>query len=160
MSESIPNQIRRAATYHAAVACMMVKERGPGNLDYVTIVPTAHAAGEVKFHDLERVLSADEMKKQVSIMLVGTIAEYEILGVKGGDRARHDFEAALHHAERIVAQTTSAGDQQAVVGIIRDCRADALRFVTEHRDGIIKVADALVERQKLSGDEVILILNG
>ncbi len=145
---------------------------------------TLHLPEEEKFLNTE-----DELLSEIRSLLAGRSAEEVVFHSKSSGAA-NDIERATDLARKMVtmygmsekygmmglatvqnqyldgglgltcAQDTAAGIDNEVRAIIDRCHADAIKLLEDHRDELDKIADYLLEKETITGAEMVAILEG
>ncbi len=171
------DMVRRAAVHEAghAVAAVHLNFRVQG----VSIVQDGRSGGHTA-HDLPLLSTASDVARATVVALAGRAAEEAILGAPSsgaeGDLAAATAlvasahasqglggESLVHLAPRAEASSLLLRDpalRRAVEAAVRRGYGEALAAVGARRDAVERVADALVARRVLSGDEVEALAAG
>jgi DNA polymerase III delta prime subunit len=163
--------VRRIALHEAAHAVIAHAFGHP--VDAATIVVTATTDGETRSAPTNVAFTADVVDEVVVVGLAGRAAEEAFLGAPSagaeGDLAQATALLAaahgslglgawlLHRSRSIDASTLlkDDSDMRAVVEAhLGDLYRRALALVTQHRAAIERVADALIARRLLTGDDI------
>ncbi len=117
------------------------------------------SAEEVVFHskssgaanDIER--ATDIARKMVTMF--GMSDKYGMMGLATVQNQYLDGQMGL-----TCAQDTAAGIDNEVRAIIDRCHADAIRILEEHRDLLDKIAAYLLQKETITGAEMVAIIQG
>ena len=145
---------------------------------------TLHLPEEEKF-----LMTEDDLLAEIRTLLAGRSAEEVVFGSKSSGAA-NDIERATDIARKMVtmfgmsdkygmmglatvqnqyldgqmgltcAQDTAAGIDNEVRSIIDRCHADAIRTLEEHRELLDKIASYLLEKETITGAEMVAIIQG
>ena len=145
---------------------------------------TLHLPEEEKF-----LMTEDDLLAEIRTLLAGRSAEGVVFGSKSSGAA-NDIERATDIARKMVtmfgmsdkygmmglatvqnqyldgqmgltcAQDTAAGIDNEVRSIIDRCHADAIRTLEEHRELLDKIASYLLEKETITGAEMVAIIQG
>ncbi len=145
---------------------------------------TLHRPEEEKF-----LMTEDDLLAEIRTLLAGRSAEEVVFGSKSSGAA-NDIERATDIARKMVtmfgmsdkygmmglatvqnqyldgqmgltcAQDTAAGIDNEVRSIIDRCHADAIRTLEEHRELLDKIASYLLEKETITGAEMVAIIQG
>ena len=145
---------------------------------------TLHLPEEEKF-----LMTEDDLLAEIRTLLAGRSAEEVVFGSKSSGAA-NDIERATDIARKMVtmfgmsdkygmmglatvqnqyldgqmgltcAQDTAAGIDDAVRSIIDRCHAEAIRTLEEHRELLDKIASYLLEKETITGAEMVAIIQG
>ena len=145
---------------------------------------TLHLPEEEKF-----LMTEDDLLAEIRTLLAGRSAEDVVFGSKSSGAA-NDIERATDIARKMVtmfgmsdkygmmglatvqnqyldgqmgltcAQDTAAGIDNEVRSIIDRCHADAIRTLEEHRELLDKIASYLLEKETITGAEMVAIIQG
>ncbi|MEZ5256874.1 MAG: AAA family ATPase [Ilumatobacteraceae bacterium] len=110
------------------------------------------AAEELEFGEASSGIASDlQAATTIAAQLVGTL---------GGAGSRFSLEAAgMPTATNIVAKVASdQRSRDAAESILSECEHVAMDLVGQHRDALYAIADALLEQDELSGDEVRVLV--
>lgn len=143
----------------------------PGSVASITIAPRGMALGFVRqAPDDDRLLqTVSELKADIAVCLAGSTAERLLLGEQSTGAA-NDFDKAWDIARRMVtAGLSSLGVvheealspevlYQTVQEIIRDSQELVEELITSHEPALRQLADLLLERETLEGDEVRVLV--
>lgn len=133
--------------------------------------------------------SKDEMLTELRTLVAGRAAEQLVFGIQTTG-ASNDLEKATDMARRMIllygmsdtlglaafgtvtsqyldantvnncAEETSAAIDREVIALLGTCYKDSLRILSENRAKLDEIAAILYEKETLSGDELMSILNG
>lgn len=170
-----PDELHRVAVHEAGhvLASWLLDEKGD-SLGFVSVVPRAdNTLGFVARVASERVLmTRSEYLGQLQVLLAGRAAEEIVFGEEGisggsGGEEASDLAQATRRALALVmfhglgpdrnlmwSRTPSAEQLHQAGEILRDCYKAALMKLSQNRATLQRVADALVEHQELTGEEV------
>ena len=145
---------------------------------------TLHLPEEEKF-----LMTEENLLAEISILLAGRSAEEVVFGSKSSGAA-NDIERATEIARKMVAmfgmsekygmmalasvhnqyldggygmncaQDTFAGVDAEVRAIIDRCHAEAIRILKENREMMDKIAAYLLEKETITGNEMMAIIEG
>ena len=145
---------------------------------------TLHLPEEEKF-----LMTEDDLLAEIRSLLAGRSAEEVVFNSKSSGAA-NDIERATDLARKMVtmfgmsskygmmglatvqnqyldgqmgltcAQDTAAGIDEEVRGIIDRCHADAIQILEEHRELLDKIAAYLLEKETITGAEMVAIIQG
>ena len=145
---------------------------------------TLHLPEEEKF-----LMTEDDLLAEIRTLLAGRSAEEVVFGSKSSGAA-NDIERATDIARKMVtmfgmsdkygmmglatvqnqyldgqmgltcAQDPAAGIDNEVRSIIDRCHADAIRTLEEHRELLDKIASYLLEKETITGAEMVAIIQG
>lgn len=171
-----PEEIERVAVHEAGHALAMALSASRGrDIGFVTVVPRADGSlGFVaRLPDERMSLTRGDYDELLEVSLAGRAAEevrYGDAGVSGG--ATDDLRVATGIATRLITKLGLGGPRKLVWSetlaerdvlllekIVSDAYESALGKLSQHRDRLTALADALVARQELTGDEVRAILS-
>jgi hypothetical protein len=170
-----PAELERTAVHEAGHAlAMFLGGAGGADIGFVSVVPRSDGSlGFVAPLPDERVsYTRDDYLERIGVCLAGRAAEelrYGERGVSGG--AASDLHSATAYALQMVlrlglgdarrlavAGEPSERDRREVEDLLRT-RYDLVRDqLADHRTRLMSLADALIARQELAGDEVRTIL--
>ncbi len=102
-------------------------------------------------NDIER--ATDLARKMVT--MYGMSSKYGMMGLATVQNQYLDGQMGL-----TCAQDTAAGIDEEVRGIIDRCHADAVRILEEHRELLDKIAAYLLEKETITGAEMVAIIQG
>lgn len=158
-------ELRRIAVHEVAHA-LVAETLRPGSVSSVTITSRGNALGYVRQAPAGDTFlyTRDHIESQMAMLVAGAVAEEVILGTKSTGAA-NDFEQAVSLAKRMIAAgishlgIVSEADlprsiyHEAIQTLIR-AQEDRARAIVEERASVItSVADILVDRERISGDE-------
>ena len=170
----------RMIAVHESGHAVLQEAVWPGTLERATTRGSATSAGSVQVDIGDRdTIDADWVRLKLAVLLGGRAAEQELLGAPSGGSggpADSDLGLATYLATTAVTAWGMSGklvwlgapdaDETAAIlrchpaisaGVTAQLDAayeEARRMVTEHRHAVQAVADALLARETLSGDEV------
>ncbi|QXD17042.1 AAA family ATPase [Rhodocaloribacter litoris] len=170
-----PTELRRVAVHEAghAVASFLSQTRA-ADLTFVSVVPRADGRlGFVASMPSERaLLTRKEYLEEIEVLLAGRAAEEIVFGpegVTGG--AQHDLKVASHFAlllttryglgpERrlIWSETPGRAEREEAGRILNEAYATVLGKLRARAGALEALADALVQRQEIPGEEVRTLL--
>jgi cell division protease FtsH len=165
-----PEEIQRVAVHEAGHAVVSESLR-PGSVAQVTVSPRGNALGYVRHapKDDTYVYPQETIEEEICILVAGAGAEEMVFGSRS-TTASNDFQRALDLAKRIVSYGMSplgvvdrdtAGPEalaKATREILDRCQGRASSILKKHRGDIDKIADTLVNRESMPGDELRLLL--
>ena len=102
-------------------------------------------------NDIER--ATDIARKMVTMF--GMSDKYGMMGLATVQNQYLDGQMGL-----TCAQDTAAGIDNEVRSIIDRCHADAIRTLEEHRELLDKIASYLLEKETITGAEMVAIIQG
>ena len=102
-------------------------------------------------NDIER--ATDLARKMVT--MYGMSSKYGMMGLATVQNQYLDGQMGL-----TCAQDTAAGIDEEIRGIIDRCHADAIRILEEHRELLDKIAAYLLEKETITGAEMVAIIQG
>jgi ATP-dependent Zn protease len=178
-----PDERRRIAVHEAAHA--LVAERAGRHVAVASILKRADALGLVSHTDRQEryVHTASDARMMLRIALAGLAAEElefgeassgsagdlaaateiaaQMVGATGFGGSRVSFEAAQTPvAGNLVAKVLADPSARAAVEqLLADAEHEARQLVAAHRTALHALADALVESDELTGDQVRQIVN-
>jgi hypothetical protein len=97
---------------------------------------------------------ADEIERQLKIILAGTVAERMLSGHHGWDETSGDLDAAVRLAMQLV------DDCEDVLPLLEDIGGEVERDLRRHWSAVETLARELLDRKALSGSEVRRLLKG
>ena len=151
-----------------------------GSLGYTLLMPE---------EDKTNLRTKDELLAQIIVSMGGRASEELVLGVQSNGAAQ-DIQQATSIARSMVAlygmsdkfgmmalasvrnqyldggygidcaQDTAAGIDQAVMTILQSCYEDAIQILRENRDDMDKVVAYLLEKETITGGEMLAIIEG
>lgn len=172
----------RSAVHEAAHAVASIVEKS-GKLVFAMLSDTGSSGGKTRIEYNEELPTLDWFERRCVMLLAAGIAEQQILGQRSAGSAGSDFADLtlvshfLSVARASLGLTGSLFSRCAPDDALQTVRADpdlrgevedhlrelenrAAELVRRHRNAIVKVAAALVERRHLSGDEITAIFQG
>jgi len=176
MSESL----RRRVAIHEAGHALVGWKTGMGTLDGVTIVPRSRALGVTLLtqEGEDMLFTGSELRARISTFLAGRAAELLVLG-EASTGASNDLERASAIALSMVSETALAGDfgpfsfkalgREAetltrgealpqAVALLREIEGETDAMLAENRGALEALANALLERETLTGEEALAVL--
>ncbi|HHY44845.1 MAG TPA: AAA family ATPase [Firmicutes bacterium] len=161
-----PEEIHRVAVHEAGHAVVSEALR-PGSVAQVTVSPRGNALGFVRHapQDDTYVYPRETIEEEICILIAGAGAEEMFFGSKS-TTASNDFQRALDLAKRIVSygmsplgvvdRDTAAPEVLAKVTreILDRCHDRTASILKKHRSHIREIADALMNRESMPGDEL------
>lgn len=167
-----PHEIHRVAVHEAGHAVVSESLR-PGSVAQVTVSPRGNALGFVRHapKDDTYVYPRETIEEEICILIAGAGAEEMFFGSKS-TTASNDYQRALDLAKRIVSygmsplgvvdRDTAAPEVLAKVTreILDRCHSRAASILKKHRPHIREIADALMKRESMPGDELRSMLQG
>ena len=102
-------------------------------------------------NDIER--ATDLARKMVT--MYGMSSKYGMMGLATVQNQYLDGQMGL-----TCAQDTAAGIDEEIRGIIDRCHADAIRILEEHRELLDKIEAYLLEKETITGAEMVAIIQG
>ncbi len=102
-------------------------------------------------NDIER--ATDLARKMVTMF--GMSEKYGMMGLATVQNQYLDGQMGL-----TCAQDTAAGIDNEVRAIIDRCHADAVKILEEHRELLDRIADYLLEKETITGAEMVAIIEG
>jgi cell division protease FtsH len=164
---------RRVTAIHEAGHTIACRALLPGDVvQHVTIVPgTKGSGGHMLRIPAERMQTKAVLRASVQIALAGRAAEEAYFGkdeISVG--ASNDLEVATHTVEQMICRlgmdeeaglmTRRERDAAEIVGKRMKEYYDATReLIQERREQLVRLADALEERETLTGDEVDQVIS-
>ena len=163
---------KRRIAVHESGHALVGELRLPGSVASVNVASRSNALGYVRQtqeNDMY-LYTCDYLKSRISVALAGVIAEELIFGSRstGGSG---DFKHASDIAKQIVYSGMSElgiissedipGDQlhSAITSILRDVESSTREFLSKHRRELKHIAELLLDKETISGEELRLILN-
>ena len=142
----------------------------------VTIQPSKNFFGKIERHATYLVdRNTQELKNETMISLAGGVGEQifksenmlsnkkDILRFFSNHHYSNDIESAKKSARSIIMQTSPTLDEEQINlkidAMITKLYKQSYKFLTQHKDGVAKVAHELLENQELSGDEIYNLLD-
>ncbi|MGM9661598.1 MAG: ATP-dependent zinc metalloprotease FtsH [Oscillospiraceae bacterium] len=149
-----------------------------------TLGYTLHLPEEEKF-----LMSREDILAEIRTLLAGRSSEEVVFGVQTSGAA-NDIERATELARNLVArfgmceefdmmalgsvqnqyldgtysmtcaQETYAAADRAVIAILRQCHTDAKQILTDNREMLDKIAQYLLKKETITGQEMMAILEG
>jgi cell division protease FtsH len=180
--ERTPETLHRVAVHEAGHAIASI-ELGLGTPQYMTVAPMGVSGGLTMFDQQEFALGfREDFERLVTMMLSGRAAEQIVLGRPSqgaGGHPQSDLGRSTHLIGTMLA-STGLGDTLAympdedvgrLLTLDREFRTQvekiigglydrALALMTSHRDHLVAIADALVDRQFVGAEEIEAILAG
>ncbi|CDP53012.1 Cell division protein FtsH [Devosia sp. DBB001] len=174
--------LRRVAVHEAGHGIASI-ELGLGTPEYITVLPMGVSGGLTMFKKAEFHLGfREDFERLVTMMLAGRAAEHAVLGRPSqgaGGHPESDLGRSTHLIATMLA-STGLGDTlsyvpEADVGqmlrldrefrikvekVITALYDRALRLMSDHRSGLVAIADALMERKYLSTQDISSLLKG
>lgn len=174
--------LHRVAVHEAGHAIASI-ELGLGTPEYITVLPMGVSGGLTMFKEAEFHLGfREDFERLVTMMLAGRAAEHAVLGRPSqgaGGHPQSDLGRSTHLIATMLA-STGLGDTlsyvpEADVGqmlrldrefrikvekVIATLYDRALRLMSDHRSGLVAIADALMERKYLSAQDLDSLLKG
>ena len=162
---------KRRIAVHESGHALVGELRLPGSVASVNVASRSNALGYVRQtqeNDMY-LYTCDYLKSRISAALAGIIAEELIFGNRstGGSG---DFKHASDIAKQIVYSGMSElgiissedipGDQlhSAITSILRDVESSTREFLSKHRRELKHIAELLLDKETISGEELRLIL--
>ncbi|WP_027717538.1 AAA family ATPase [Desulfovirgula thermocuniculi] len=158
-------ELRRVAVHEAghALVSELVK---PGSVSSLTITPRGQALGYMRQvpEDDPYLHTREYLENQVAVMLAGAVAEELVLGSRSTG-AGGDFQEAARVAEQMIkngmsslgvvdAESLPRGLRyRAITEILRGQEERVRRFLSERKELLEKVVEALLEKERISGEE-------
>lgn len=185
-----PKERQLVAYHEVGHALVSALQKNSQPVQKITIVPrTMGALGyTMNIPEEERhLLTADEVKKQITMLLGGRAAEIVCFGV-ATTGASNDIERATEMARKMVTQygmskqfgpmglqstqnqyldgrnvstcseQTGAKADEEVRIILEQCQEAAINMLEENRDSMHRIASRLLERESISGEEFMQML--
>lgn len=157
-------ELRRIAIHESGHAVLAEKVR-PDSVAQISIRSRGNALGYVRHYPKDDLyLYTQEMlEEQIMVALAGALAEEEFLGMKSTG-AMGDYEQALSLVEKILlagmsslgvidVSLLSAEQRQPVTSsILENLEERTMKIIKENKDGLLKVAEVLADKETLSGD--------
>jgi len=168
---SMSQDERRRIAYHEAGHALAAVKLFPKHLrvSKATIVRHGSALGLVGWKPLEErhTSTKDELLAQIKVSLASRAAEQMFLGIEMSG-AHHDLQSATRTASYIIREFGMHGGlfQPGAIGIAPGRESDAIEkllqeefrevkaLLSDHSDAMVAVAEALLEREELQGDEL------
>lgn len=180
--QAMTEAVRRRTAFHEAGHAIVGWATGFATLDGVTIIPRSRALGVTLLsQDHESVLlTKTDLEKLMTVYLGGRCAELLVYG-EASSGARDDLEKATSAALQMVCEYGLAGSLEpasyAALGpqaytlarprALRDARdlvlaaqARASDILRSYREALNALAEQLLEKESLSGEEALGVLNG
>ena len=95
---------------------------------------------------------AEDIERQLKIILAGTVAEAMVSGRKGWNETSEDLDAAVRLGMRLV------DDCEDVLPLLEDIGADVKRNLDRHWSAVEMLARELLNRKTMTGSEVRKLL--
>jgi hypothetical protein len=95
---------------------------------------------------------AEDVERQLKIILAGTVAEAMVSGRQGWDETSEDLDAAVRLGMRLVE------DCEDVLPLLSDIGADVERDLRRHWSAVEMLVAELLDRKALTGSEVRRLL--
>jgi len=180
LQRAMSDSLRRRVAIHEAGHALVGWKTGMGTLDGVTIVPRSRALGVTLLtQESEDILfTRSELRARISTFLAGRAAELLVLG-EASTGASNDLERASAIALSMVAETALAGTfgpfsfkalgresetltrgeaLPQAVELLREIEAETDAMLAENRDALEALAGVLLERETLTGEEALAVL--
>lgn len=179
---AMTDSLRRRVAIHEAGHALVGWKTGMGTLDGVTIVPRSRALGVTLLtQETEDVLfTGSELRARIATFLAGRAAELLVLG-EASTGASNDLERASSIALSMVAETALAGQYgpfsfkalgresetltrgealPQAVALLREIEAETDALLAANRGALDALTAALLERETLTGEEALAVLQG
>ncbi|MBP7736019.1 MAG: ATP-dependent zinc metalloprotease FtsH [Spirochaetes bacterium] len=131
-------------------------------LDQITILFGGHLAEEMKFKEVTTGSSNDlERASDIARKMVCEWGMSEKLGpITFGKRNEQIFLGREITQHRDYSETTAQLIDEEVNGIIGSCKSNAQRLLKKNMSKLDKLAQSLIERETLTGEEINIIMAG
>jgi vesicle-fusing ATPase len=163
-------EVRRVSVHEAGHAIVTETLR-PGTVAQVTVSPRGNALGYVRHNpkDDMYIYPRETLEDEIAILTSGSLAEDAVFGSRSTG-ASNDFERALDLAKRIVSHGMSplgvvdrdTASPEALAKATREiltrCQDRAVSILRQHKAVLERVADTLVERESMRGEDVRKLL--
>jgi cell division protease FtsH len=135
----------------------------------VSIIPRGQAGGVTWMEGTDdQMLSRSALKAQLVVALAGRAAEELLLADDYTAGAAHDLVQATRIAHAMVerfgmtdhglsVKRNSRGAENVVDGILAEARTEAIELLEENRAFLEALVRALLERENLTGDEIVAL---
>ena len=168
---------KRRLAYHEAGHAVAAAKLWPAHLrvSKATIVRHGSSLGQIGSKPLKErhTTTRDELLSRIQVALASRAAEQLYLGIELS-ASQHDLRGATIDADRIVRQFGMAGSlyQPSALGatlpvsevpqiekLLDEQFRLAKSLLTDHADAVVAVAEALLAREELQGDEVYALID-
>lgn len=163
-------EMRRVAVHEAGHALVSELLR-PGSVSAVTVTSRGNALGYMRASDREDVYlhSQEQLEEQIAVTLGGAVAEETVCGSRSTG-AGGDIEQALAVAETMLKSGMSP---LGVVGLdrlprqvyfetvstlVQEQERRVRTIITENREALLRAGEILLDRERISGDELRVLL--
>ncbi|PSR23807.1 MAG: ATPase [Sulfobacillus acidophilus] len=171
LGERLERRLGREELYRVAIHegghAIVGELVNPGSVASITIAPRGLALGFVRQapHDDRLLETVSELKADIAVCLAGSTAERLLLGEQSTGAAS-DFQKAWDLARKIVTtglSTLGVVQEEALSAellyetiqeIVRDSQELVDELVQSHKPAILQLADILIERETLPGEQV------
>lgn len=176
-----PEELHRVAVHEAGHALASYLADGKGEqLGFISVVPRGNRSlGFVAHLASDRVLlTRTDYLQELEVLLAGRAAEEITFGeqsISGGAGGPTDSDLALASRRALgLVMYYGLGPEQTLLWsdtpdpshlrqaeeILGTTYKSVLMKLSQHRDSLIRIADALIEHQELSGDELRTLIGG
>jgi cell division protease FtsH len=167
-----PLEERRRVAVHEGGHALLAELRRPGSVAHITITSRGSALGYVRQapNQGDRYLATEgELRDDIAVALAGSVAEEVLLGSRSTG-ARSDFQKVAAAARQMVLSGMSplgvvdeedlspAARSEATTQIVQAVEQEVRQAVVNHEEGLRRLAEALVEEERLSGEELRALL--
>ncbi|MHB1041935.1 MAG: AAA family ATPase [Eubacteriales bacterium] len=163
-------EMRRVAVHESGHALLSEIIRA-GSVSTLTVTPRGDALGYMRQvpEDDTHLYTRDYLENQIAVMLAGAVAEEVILGSRSTGSA-NDFEQAILAAETmlkngmselgVVCPDSLPQDlkHHTLTGIVRAQEERVKEVITRDSEDLLKVVEALLEKEKITGEQFRSIL--
>ncbi|MBE3587138.1 MAG: AAA family ATPase [Thermoanaerobacteraceae bacterium] len=161
-----PAELRRVAIHETGHALLSEMVR-PGSVSALTITPRGQALGYMRQtpEDDTYLYTRDYLENQIAVMLAGAVAEEIMLGNRSTG-AGNDFQEATRTAEQIIKNGMSRLGvvdpellpvplrYRVITEILQEQEARVRFYLGERREVLARIADLLLEQEKISGEHL------
>lgn len=176
MGEKLENRTCEKTLYrvaiHEAGHAFVSEMLKPGSVEQVTVTSRGNALGYVRHSqdDEQKLYTRSEIDKKIMILLAGSVSEAIFLGERSTGAA-NDFQQAMDLTGKIISNGLSrlgviSSDSvpkellyQVSQEIIRDLEQKTQSIILSARGIMLRIAEALKAREKLSGNELRDLIN-